>query len=84
MFFGSLFCFFIAQVSIQNPSRSYLVFHTIYLFFFVSFDLYNLLQKEPELLSGNDVLWTFVNFAGEDHTNFKTLVAFLEMLGTLV
>lgn len=52
--------------------------------FFVSFDLYNLLQKEPELLSGNDVLWTFVNFAGEDHTNFKTLVAFLEMLGTLV
>lgn len=33
MFFGSLFCFFIAQVSIQNPSRSYLVFHTIYLFF---------------------------------------------------
>jgi nuclear pore complex protein Nup205 len=40
-------------------------------------------QKEPELLSGNDVLWTFVNFAGEDHTNFKTLVAFLEMLCTL-
>ncbi|EOA12740.1 hypothetical protein CARUB_v10028249mg [Capsella rubella] len=39
--------------------------------------------KEPELLSGNDVLWTFVNFAGEDHTNFKTLVAFLEMLCTL-
>ncbi|KAL3535856.1 hypothetical protein ACH5RR_004317 [Cinchona calisaya] len=40
-------------------------------------------QKEPELLSGNDVLWTFVNFAGEDHTNFKTLVAFLNMLSTL-
>ncbi|VVB01678.1 unnamed protein product [Arabis nemorensis] len=40
-------------------------------------------QKEPELLTGNDVLWTFVNFAGEDHTNFKTLVAFLEMLCTL-
>ncbi|OMO81108.1 hypothetical protein CCACVL1_12606 [Corchorus capsularis] len=40
-------------------------------------------QKEPELLSGNDVLWTFVNFAGEDHTNFQTLVAFLNMLGTL-
>lgn len=40
-------------------------------------------QKEPELLSGNDVLWTFVNFAGEDHTNFQTLVAFLKMLGTL-
>ncbi|ESQ37635.1 hypothetical protein EUTSA_v10002339mg [Eutrema salsugineum] len=39
--------------------------------------------KEPELLYGNDVLWTFVNFAGEDHTNFKTLVAFLEMLCTL-
>lgn len=69
-------------MSIQNPSWSYLIFHTIFLF--VSFDLYNLLQKEPELLSGNDVLWTFVNFAGEDHTNFKTLVAFLEMLCTLV
>ncbi|KAM7512709.1 hypothetical protein LguiB_011584 [Lonicera macranthoides] len=40
-------------------------------------------QKEPELLSGNDVLWTFINFAGEDHTNFQTLVAFLKMLGTL-
>ncbi|XP_010688007.2 nuclear pore complex protein NUP205 [Beta vulgaris subsp. vulgaris] len=40
-------------------------------------------QKEPELLSGNDVLWTFVNFAGEDHTNFHTLVAFLKMLGAL-
>ncbi|XP_070003798.1 nuclear pore complex protein NUP205 [Nicotiana sylvestris] len=40
-------------------------------------------QREPELLSGNDVLWTFVNFAGEDHTNFQTLVAFLRMLSTL-
>ncbi|KAJ8528333.1 hypothetical protein K7X08_022025 [Anisodus acutangulus] len=40
-------------------------------------------QKEPELLSGNDVLWTFVNFAGEDHTYFQTLVAFLRMLSTL-
>ncbi|KAL8128568.1 hypothetical protein V2J09_017723 [Rumex salicifolius] len=40
-------------------------------------------QKEPELLTGNDVVWTFVNFAGEDHTNFHTLVAFLKMLGTL-
>ncbi|CAI9100148.1 OLC1v1037088C1 [Oldenlandia corymbosa var. corymbosa] len=40
-------------------------------------------QREPELLSGNDVLWTFVNFAGEDHTNFHTLVAFLKMLSTL-
>ncbi|XP_022635214.1 nuclear pore complex protein NUP205 isoform X1 [Vigna radiata var. radiata] len=46
---------------------------------FVS-DIY---QKEPELLSGNDVLWTFANFAGEDHTNFHTLVAFLNMLSTL-
>lgn len=36
------------------------------------------------MLSGNDVLWTFVNFAGEDHTNFQTLVAFLRMLSTLV
>ncbi|XP_057538767.1 nuclear pore complex protein NUP205 isoform X1 [Amaranthus tricolor] len=40
-------------------------------------------QKEPELLSGNDVVWTFVNFAGEDHNNFHTLVAFLKMLGAL-
>ncbi|XP_071686120.1 nuclear pore complex protein NUP205 isoform X2 [Rutidosis leptorrhynchoides] len=40
-------------------------------------------EKEPELLSGNDVIWTFVKFAGEDHTNFQTLVAFLKMLSTL-
>nr|GEW31502.1 nuclear pore complex protein NUP205 [Tanacetum cinerariifolium] len=40
-------------------------------------------EKEPELTSGNDVLWTFVKFAGEDHTNFQTLVAFLKMLSTL-
>ncbi|XP_042499811.1 nuclear pore complex protein NUP205 [Macadamia integrifolia] len=40
-------------------------------------------QKEPELLSNNEVLWTFVNFAGEDHTNFQTLVAFLKMLSAL-
>ncbi|XP_047339294.1 nuclear pore complex protein NUP205 isoform X2 [Impatiens glandulifera] len=40
-------------------------------------------QREPELLSGNDSLWTFVNFAGEDHSNFQTLVAFLRMLSTL-
>ncbi|KAL5729570.1 hypothetical protein ACHQM5_002502 [Ranunculus cassubicifolius] len=40
-------------------------------------------QKEPELMSGNDVLWTFVNFAGEEHSNFHTLVAFLKMLSTL-
>ncbi|KAL3747651.1 hypothetical protein ACJRO7_016452 [Eucalyptus globulus] len=30
-------------------------------------------QGEPELLAGNDVLWTFVTFAGEDHTNIQTL-----------
>uniref|UniRef100_A0A9I9CJL9 Nuclear pore complex protein NUP205 n=1 Tax=Cucumis melo TaxID=3656 RepID=A0A9I9CJL9_CUCME len=40
-------------------------------------------RQEPELLSSNDVLWTFANFAGEDHTNFQTLVAFLNMLSTL-
>lgn len=40
-------------------------------------------QKEPELLLGNDVIWTFVKFSGEDHTNFQTLVAFLKMLSTL-
>lgn len=40
-------------------------------------------QKEPELLSGNEVLWTFITYAGEDHTNSQTLVAFLRMLSTL-
>ncbi|KAM0018026.1 putative nucleoporin [Helianthus debilis subsp. tardiflorus] len=40
-------------------------------------------EKEPELLSGNDVIWTFVTFSGEDHNNFQTLVAFLKMLSTL-
>ncbi|XP_062017759.1 nuclear pore complex protein NUP205-like [Rosa rugosa] len=40
-------------------------------------------RKEPEQLSGNDALWTFVNFAGEDDTNFQTLVALLNMLSTL-
>ncbi|KAL6555058.1 hypothetical protein OROGR_006316 [Orobanche gracilis] len=40
-------------------------------------------QKEPELLSSNDVIWTFVKFSGEEHTNFQTLVAFLKMLSTL-
>ncbi|KAG6389301.1 hypothetical protein SASPL_150768 [Salvia splendens] len=39
--------------------------------------------KEPELLSGNDVIWTFVKFSGEDHTNSQTLVAFLKMLSSL-
>ncbi|KAG6391132.1 hypothetical protein SASPL_148883 [Salvia splendens] len=39
--------------------------------------------KEPELLSGNDVIWTFVKFSGEDHTNSQTLVAFLNMLSSL-
>ena len=29
-------------------------------------------------------MWTFVKFAGEDHTNFQTLVAFLNILGALV
>ncbi|XP_072964597.1 nuclear pore complex protein NUP205 [Typha angustifolia] len=40
-------------------------------------------QKEPELLHGNEELWTFVTFAGEDHTNIQTLVAFLRLLSTL-
>ncbi|PKU70654.1 hypothetical protein MA16_Dca018731 [Dendrobium catenatum] len=40
-------------------------------------------RRQPELLLGNDDLWTFVNFAGEDHTNIPTLVAFLGMLKTL-
>ncbi|KAK1432508.1 hypothetical protein QVD17_09405 [Tagetes erecta] len=41
-------------------------------------------EKEPELLSGNDVLWTFVTFSGEDHSEFQTLVAFLKMLSALL
>ncbi|XP_058087554.1 NDR1/HIN1-like protein 10 [Magnolia sinica] len=40
-------------------------------------------RKEPELLSGNEVSWTFINFAGEDHTNFQALIAFLRMLSIL-
>ncbi|CAN6456375.1 unnamed protein product [Victoria cruziana] len=40
-------------------------------------------EKEPEHLAGNEVIWTFVNFAGEDHTNFQTLVAFLRMMSSL-
>lgn len=40
-------------------------------------------QKEPELGNGNDELWTFVIYAGEDHTNTQTLVAFLGLLSTL-
>ncbi|XP_020088373.1 nuclear pore complex protein NUP205 isoform X2 [Ananas comosus] len=40
-------------------------------------------QKEPELLHGNEELWTFVTTAGEDHTNIETLVAFLRLLSTL-
>lgn len=49
-----------------------------------SAEILQFVQQEPELLSSNDVLWTFANFAGEDHTNFQTLVAFLNMLSTLV
>lgn len=41
-------------------------------------------QKEPELVHGNEELWTFVISAGEDHTNTQTLVAFLGLLSTLV
>jgi hypothetical protein len=41
-------------------------------------------QKEPELVHGNEELWTFVVYAGEDHTNTQTLVAFLGLLSTLV
>jgi nuclear pore complex protein Nup205 len=33
---------------------------------------------------GNEELWTFVIYAGEDHTNTQTLVAFLGLLSTLV
>ncbi|CAA6666415.1 unnamed protein product [Spirodela intermedia] len=40
-------------------------------------------KKEPELACGNEDLWTFVIFAGEDHTNIQILVAFLRMLSVL-
>ncbi|WVZ77434.1 hypothetical protein U9M48_025299 [Paspalum notatum var. saurae] len=40
-------------------------------------------QKEPGLGHGNEELWTFVIYAGEDHTNTQTLVAFLGLLSTL-
>nr|CAB3449258.1 unnamed protein product [Digitaria exilis] len=40
-------------------------------------------QKEPELVNGNEELWTFVIYAGEDHTNTQTLVAFLGLLSIL-
>ncbi|KAK9938509.1 hypothetical protein M0R45_015241 [Rubus argutus] len=45
--------------------------------------IYEFFRKEPELLSGNDDLWTFVNFAGDDLPNFQNLVPFLNMLSTL-
>ncbi|CAL4889322.1 unnamed protein product [Urochloa decumbens] len=40
-------------------------------------------QKEPELVHANEELWTFVIYAGEDHTNTQTLVAFLGLLSIL-
>ena len=42
------------------------------------------LQREPELILDNEDLWNFVRFAGEDHTNYRTLVAFLNLLTALV
>ena len=54
---------------------------TITIFFFVCVCSH---QKEPELVHGNEELWTFVIYAGEDHTNTQTLVAFLGLLSTLV
>ncbi|CAN6243490.1 unnamed protein product [Urochloa humidicola] len=40
-------------------------------------------QKEPDLVHANEELWTFVIYAGEDHTNTQTLVAFLGLLSIL-
>jgi len=40
-------------------------------------------QREPELIIDNEDLWNFVRFAGEDHTSYWTLVAFLNMLTSL-
>lgn len=64
-------------------SSSFLQWHFL-LSYLCPYSYLNLDQREPELLAGNDVLWTFVTFAGEDHTNIQTLVAFLKMLSTLV
>lgn len=68
--------FFFFCHALHYLSYTYVIYDDLFVF--------PLNQREPELLSGNDVLWTFVNFAGEDHTNFQTLVAFLNMLSTLV
>ncbi|GLJ05177.1 hypothetical protein SUGI_0012850 [Cryptomeria japonica] len=40
-------------------------------------------QREPGLTDGNEALWNFVCFAGEDHSSYQTLVAFLSLLSTL-
>ncbi|XP_004305847.1 PREDICTED: uncharacterized protein LOC101295739 [Fragaria vesca subsp. vesca] len=42
-----------------------------------------LLKNNPEMLSGNDVLWTFVNEIGEGSLNVHTRVSFLNMLSSL-
>lgn len=42
------------------------------------------LQREPEHILDNEDLWNFVRFAGEEHTNYRTLVAFLNLLTALV
>lgn len=40
-------------------------------------------QREPDLVVDNEDLWNFVRFAGEDHSSYRTLVAFLNMLTAL-
>uniref|UniRef100_A0A7I4C4Z9 Uncharacterized protein n=1 Tax=Physcomitrium patens TaxID=3218 RepID=A0A7I4C4Z9_PHYPA len=40
-------------------------------------------QREPELVLDNNDLWSFVHFAGECHSSYFTLVAFLDMLTAL-
>ncbi|EFJ32372.1 hypothetical protein SELMODRAFT_439663 [Selaginella moellendorffii] len=37
-------------------------------------------QREPALVSDNEVLWNFIRFISEDHSSYLTLVAFLKML----
>lgn len=43
-----------------------------------------LMQRGLELVINNNDLWNFVYFAGEGHTSYFTLVAFLDMLTALV
>ncbi|KAK9924010.1 hypothetical protein M0R45_032400 [Rubus argutus] len=64
-------------ITLQGPEAGPLPVHSL-------FGLVGIIyEKNPELLSGNDVLWKFVNFSGEGPLNFYIHVAFLNMLSSL-